>query len=73
MNSELPNIKLSNKPLTKKTVDDLNKLSGILLQKQKKDMNGGNSGNNVNGGNGGNNVNGGGKRKKSKTRKLKKH
>ena len=67
MNSELPNIKLSNKPLTKKTVDDLNKLSGILLQKQKKDMNGGN------GGNGGNNVNGGGKRKKSKTRKLKKH
>jgi hypothetical protein len=61
MNSELPNIKLSNKPLTKKTVDDLNKLSGILLQKQKKDMNGGNGGN------------GGGKRKKSKTRKLKKH
>lgn len=54
MNSELPNIKLSNKPLTKKTVDDLNKLSSILLQKQAKDMNGG-------------------KRKKSKTRKLKKH
>ena len=58
MNSELPNIKLSNKPLTKKTVDDLNKLSSILLKKQSTNMNG---------------VNGGGKRKKSKTRKVKKH
>lgn len=54
MNSEVPNIKLSNKPLTKKTVDDLNKLSSILLQKQTTNITGG-------------------KRKKSKTRKVKKH
>jgi hypothetical protein len=52
MNSEIPIIKVNNKPLTDKTVNDLNKLSMILLQKQKSNMNGG-------------------KRKKSKTRKIK--
>ena len=41
MNSNIPSIKVTNKPLTQKTVDDLNKLSTILLQKQKSNMAGG--------------------------------
>jgi len=52
MNSELPTIKVTNKPFTKKTLDDINKLSGIMLSKMKKSE-------------------GGGKKKRSKTRKLK--
>ena len=58
MNSDLPTINVTNKPLTQKTVDDLNKLSGILLKKQKNNMDGG--------------VKKKGQQKKSKTRKLKK-
>jgi hypothetical protein len=34
-NSDLPNIKVTKKPFTKKTIDDINKLSGIMLQKMK--------------------------------------
>ena len=41
MNSDLPTIKVTNKPLTKSTVDDLNKVSMMLLQKQKNNMDGG--------------------------------
>lgn len=52
MNSELPTIKVTDKPFTKKTLDDINKLSGIMLNRIKKSE-------------------GGGRRKKSKTRKLK--
>lgn len=52
MNSELPTIKVTNKPFTKKIVDDINKLSGIMLSRMKK-------------------TDGGGKKKRSKTRKLK--
>ena len=52
MKSDLPTIKVTDKPLTKKTVDDINKLSGIMLNRMK-------------------NSEGGGKKKKSKTRKLK--
>ena len=40
MNSDIPTIKVTNKPLTKTIVDDLNKVSMMLLQKQK-NMNGG--------------------------------
>jgi hypothetical protein len=58
MNSDLPTINVTNKPLTQKTVDDLNKLSGILLKKQKNNMDGG--------------AKKKGQQKKSKTRKLKK-
>ena len=53
MNSELPVIKVSKAPLTDKTANDLNKLSALLLQKNK-------------------NMAGGGKKRKSKTRKVKK-
>lgn len=60
MNSDLPTINVTNKPLTQKTVDDLNKLSGMLLKKQKNNMDGG-AKKKIQG-----------KGKKSKTRKLKK-
>lgn len=52
MNSELPIIKVTKSKITDKTLNDLNKLSGLLLQRKNDMMNGG-------------------KRKKSKTRKLK--
>ena len=52
MSTELPTIKVTDKPFTKKTLDDINKLSGIMLNRIKKSE-------------------GGGRRKKSKTRKLK--
>jgi len=41
MNSELPTIKVTDKPFTKKTVDDINKLSGIMLNRMKKSEGGG--------------------------------
>lgn len=52
MNSELPTINVTDRPFTKKIVDDINKLSGIMLNRMKKRE-------------------GGGKKKRSKTRKLK--
>ena len=55
MNSELPIIKVTKSKITDKTLNDLNKLSALLLLRQRKNSN------SMNGGN----------KKKSKTRKLK--
>ena len=53
MNSELPIIKVTNSKITDKILNDLNKLSALLLQRKNS------------------NSMSGGKKKKSKTRKLK--